>query len=129
MNLWRETAYFPAAFFNLCIKNPIVQSTLAALPEFDALRPHQVSAPVRWARRRPGDEALLHFSHEVFQFRAVCNASALRRSPGPELAAARPRREVGIGFLRRDLFDVSLDAHLTIEDRPIKRQRRPGARL
>src|SRR3970282_2047298 len=89
----------PACAADAAVEDAVVQPVLASLPEFERLRHQAVAAPWRRARHgigvlpREGGEAALERT-------AARHEGALRRGPGRELAAARPRSEIFIRFAR-----------------------------
>ena len=66
-----------------------------------------IAAPVRRTRHRDAFEALLELGDARFERAAIRQRLRLQRRPRADLAAARARREIRVGFGRRTAFDTS----------------------
>src|SRR6185312_16103278 len=103
----------------------LVQAELGAVPELDRVRLDQVAAPVRRARHVAAFELALVARHALVEALAAGQVLRLQRGPGADLAAARPRAQVRVGFLRLQLARHALHPHLhaTAQLLPVEAQR------
>src|SRR5208282_3861127 len=92
------------------VAEPVVEPIRAALPEFDASRGQQVSAP----KGRSGDFLAgifrFHFPPSLFESGPVRDRFALLGGPGCYAAPARSASEISVRFCRRQLRDRSGNA-------------------
>src|SRR4051794_27075570 len=108
--------FYPGAH----VAQPVVQPAGPALPELEQLRPHPEPAPARRARhrRRPRAAALgvagLELGDPGLEHLAARDRPALRRGQGPDPAAVRAAREVGVGLGGGDRAGAALDPHLPV---------------
>src|SRR5919106_4567126 len=95
----------PPPFHAPLVAEPVVQPVQAALPELHAVR----SDPIPTPERRSGHvlPGILGVeAREALQELVTGGQfAALARGPGPEPGLARPRGEVGVGFLVADARD------------------------
>ena len=88
-----------------------VEARTSRVPELDRRGDNPIAAPEQ--RAGNGNAGKARSISANASSRAARGESLLcRRRPRADLGAARPRREVGIGFGVRDPFDASLDTHL-----------------
>src|SRR6185503_12537388 len=101
-----------------------VEPTRHAFPELDALRSEAKPGPVWRTRNDLFLEPLLELGDAGFQLPFTRDDAALLRRPCADLAAARPRAEVRVGFRCLDGNSLSLDANLHLERLPVEAHRR-----
>src|SRR5919201_2959288 len=105
------------AVLPVAVDETIMHTALSPLPELDHLGAQQVAAPVLGPLRI----RLAQLGHELDEAAIellTLDRLALGRDRGGDLAVARPAREVGVGFLRREALPRSPDPHLSIELAP-----------
>src|SRR3954454_23016515 len=113
-------AALPAA-----VDEAVVHPAVPALPELDHLRTKQVTAPVSRAPHVSAPQLLGELLISPVEL-VPLDRPALRRDCGGELAVPGPSCEVGVGILRRQLFDLTPDTNLTVQLAPVDDQCRPG---
>src|SRR5438876_10782590 len=109
----------PPGFAFAGIAKAIVQTVGTALPEFDSLRFHPITAPVRWTGNFLTSKSLFQFRKPCFQNPARINYIALVRDPGPELAAKRARMKIAGRFFPRNFFGDAVDPDLSLQFLPV----------
>src|SRR5690348_16413908 len=103
--LGRESLDDPAP---ICpaVAQAVVQAAGAPLPELDHVGNDTVAAPVWRARHLPARILGLSLGGTPLQRLTVRNDTALRRGPGPALAAEWATGEVGIRLLHRRALQI-----------------------
>src|SRR5690242_11017676 len=103
-----------------------MQAVGAPLPELYGVGDDTKAAPVFRARNLLVLILRAQVGDPLFQLFAPGDHLALARRARAELAADGTAMEVGVGLLRRDRLDPSLDANLALHLWPEEGQRRPG---
>src|SRR5262249_43244421 len=105
------------------VREAIVEPRGAREPELDSIRHEAVATPV--GRPRDGARvARVDLLHARLELLARRERSTLLGGPRPDLALARPRREICVRFGVVDLLDAALDAHLLPRRGPVRAERR-----
>src|SRR5882724_6579017 len=94
------------------------------LPELDQPREHAEPRPVGWPRHGADAELGGELRDPLLELEAGGQRTRLLRSPGADLAGARPRREIGVGLFRGHLLHGPFDTHLALRGFPVKAERR-----
>src|SRR5664279_4886365 len=102
--------------------DPVVQATLAALPELPGLRHQAVAAPMARTRLVQA-EPRRGFRGIGEQHSPRADHLALRGCPGADPGVQRTGDEVGVGLLRRGLLDPAFDPDHPLELHPVELQR------
>src|SRR4249919_2378259 len=116
----------PSARAVALIQPAFVYPELSAEPEFDPFGLHAQAAPARWTRNFAAIEIAFGLCQALLKGRTGIERLRLFRRPGTQLAAARARGEVGVGFDIADGVHHAFDAHLhaIAHARPVEQQRR-----
>ena len=112
-----------AVFF--CISDAVVESIVAALPEFDGFGDDAEAAPEVRAGDMAVGKALLKFFVSVQKILARGNFSALVRDPSADAAPSWTAVEVGGGFFLTEFFNRSGNFDLALQGNP--REKEGGA--
>ena len=99
------------------------------LPELDALRHDAAAGPEGRARHGAERIAQGHPGAGLLEFVIALHGPRLLRSPGADLAQARPGGEVGVGLGVGHALDRAADAHLAAEGIPVEAELGAGIGL
>src|SRR4029078_8706420 len=100
------------------VDDAIVQAVGSTLPELDAIGRCPVTAPVAGHRHVLALPALGLDPEALVERLRARHSTEARDRPGGELAASRPRGEVGLVFGERQTLQHGLDAHLSLQLAP-----------
>src|SRR5207253_5273496 len=84
---WRQSLDQPTTTRLSSVTKAIVQAIRATLPEFDHIRVHSITAPVRWERNAFVAEALRHLGQARIKKTAPIEKLDLRRCTGAQPTA------------------------------------------
>src|SRR5690348_12277410 len=108
------------------VADPVVQTALTALPEFESLRTDTETSPIGRKRNLFLSIALLQLGNLLVEQASARNHLALMGDPGAEPAASWAGAEICLRLLPGGLCDGPDDSHLPVQCRPIEYQGCPG---
>src|SRR3954469_10869402 len=100
-----------------------MQPVRPALPEFDRMGNHAVTAP-RFRPWRIGAMAFLDFGVGALEDRSIGDDTTLPRAQRGQPASRRTCREISVGLAGRSALDHAFDTDLPLELDPVEEERR-----